>query len=293
MRRLFAPAVAAVLLAAACGPAAASQTPQKALSAAASKLEQTKSVHVSVSGTTHIRLPPELLQAFLGGATPPPGAGIPLEFTVPIEALGDVQFPARAHLTVMLSFQGQPQTVEVIDYDGSVYVRARPSDKWMVLPGQYSMLQGGPAGDPLSAAKLFAHVKSAERLDDTTVDGTPVEHYRFVPDFSQAADDLLKALKANGTPFSPQAETALRETLAGASGSGEAFVGRKDQLVRRLTESVKFPLDLRDLLQSLAGQPGVPPLPANLPPLKLQAEAAVTTNFSNFNAAVTITRPTT
>jgi hypothetical protein len=284
------------LLLAACGPLPASQaatrTPEQTLVAAVKKLQETRTARFTLNGTTHIQVPLSLLQGFTGGA-PAPAAGAPIELSIPVDAKGEIQFPARVHFTGTAGFQGQTQAYEVILYDGVPYLKDPQTGKWMAAPKGFSMSQVGPSADPLTASRLFAQAKSAKRLDDTTIDGTRVEHYSFVPDFQRIADETIKALQQSGAQVSAESEAALRDTLAQASGTGEVYIGKSDQLVRRVKQDLKFRVDLRELLRGLSGPIGLGALPADAGQLKLAGDSTLTVSFSKFNEAVSITKPTT
>jgi hypothetical protein len=299
MKRQTLAVLVGALLLGACGPHQASRenplTPEQALVAAVKKLQETKSARFTLNGTTHIQVPMALLQGFAGGT--PPGAagaaGAPIDLSIPVDAKGEIQFPARAHFTGTVGFQGQTQTYEVILYDGVPYLKDPQTNKWMAAPKGFSMSQVGPAADPLSASRLFEQVKSVKRLEETTIDGTRVEHYSFVPDFQRMADEMVKGLKQSGAQISAESEAAVRDMLAQASGTGEVYIGKNDQLVRRVKQDLKFRVDLRELLRGLAGPTGLGTLPADAGQLKLSGDSTMTVNFSKFNEAVNITKPTT
>jgi hypothetical protein len=287
------------LLLAACGPESASQeapkSPEQALVAAVKKLQDTKTAHFTLNGTTHVQVPTALLQGFAGPA--PPGtaaaAAAPIDLSIPIDAKGEVQFPARAHFTGTAGFQGQTQTYEVILFDGVPYLKDPQTGKWMAAPKGFSMSTVGPSADPLTASRLFEQVKSVKRLEETTIDGTRVEHYSFVPDFQRMADEAVKAMKQSGAQISADSEAAMRDMLAQASGTGEVYIGKSDQLVRRVKQDLKFRVDLRELLRGLTGPTGLGALPPNAGELKLSGDSTLTVSFSKFNEAVNIAKPTT
>lgn len=295
-RQTLAVLIAGFLLAA-CGSQPASQaapkTPEQALVAAVKKLQETKTARFTMNGTTHVQVPLSLLQGFAGGAPAAGAAGAPIELSIPVDAKGEVQFPARAHFTGTAGFQGQSQTYEVILYDGVPYLKDPQTGKWMAAPKGFSMSQVGPSADPLSASRLFEQVKSAKRLDDTTIDGTRVERYSFVPDFQRMADEMVKGLKQSGAQISAEREAALRDTLAQASGTGEVYIGKNDQLVHRVKQDLKFRVDLRELLRGLSGPTGLGALPADAGQLKLSGDSTLTVSFSRFNESVSIAKPVT
>jgi hypothetical protein len=287
------------LLLGGCGPQPASQaapkTPEQALVAAVNKLHETKTARFTLNGTTHIQVPVSLLQGFTGAV--PPGvaapAAAPIDLSIPVDASGEIQFPARAHFTGTAGFQGQTQKYEVILYEGVPYLKDLQTGKWMAAPKGFSISQVGPAADPFSASRLFEQVKSVKRLEESTIDGTRVEHYSFVPDFQRIADETVKAMRQNGAQISAESEAALRDTLAQASGTGEVYIGKNDQLVRRVKQDLKFRVDLRELLRGLSGPTGLGSLPANAGELKLSGDSTLTVSFSKFNEAVNIAKPTT
>jgi hypothetical protein len=278
MKRLVASLLTVVALTACASPLAKPETPQQALSAAAQRASQLKSAKFDLQGHVAMTFPPQLAQAF--GQTGSTSGTL----TVDLGGSGEAQFPDRYHMTVNAKMAGFSVATEVIVANGKAYVKNPLSGKWEASAQSGNLTDQLGQPDPLSYDQYLKNVKSIKDLGDTSLGGTTVHHYQLTPD----KDKLLASLSKRPS-MTPQALAAVKQVLDSGTMTVDVWFGKDDHLVRRVSVNADYSVDLNQLLGSLGAASAGSRLPAGA---SIHAVAAVTINYHDFDAPVTISIPT-
>lgn len=278
MKRILASLLAIVALTACASPLAKPETPQQALSAAAQRASQLKSAKFDLQGHVAMTFPPQLAQAF--GQTGSTSGTL----SVDLSGNGEAQFPDRYHMTVNAKMAGFSIATEVIVANGKAYVKNPLSGKWEASAQSGNLTDQLGQPDPLSYDQYLKNVKSIKDLGDTSIGGTTVHHYQLTPD----KDKLLASLSKRPS-MTPQALAAVKQVLDSGLMTVDVWFGKDDHLVRRVSVNADYSVDLNQLLGSLGAAAAGSRLPAGA---SIHAVAAVTINYHDFDAPVTISIPT-
>ena len=278
MKRILASLLAIAALTACASPLAKPETPQQALSAAAQRAGQLKSAKFDLQGHVAMTFPPQLAQAF--GQTGSTSGTL----SVDLSGNGEAQFPDRYHMTVNAKMAGFSIATEVIVANGKAYVKNPLSGKWEASAQSGNLTDQLGQPDPLSYDQYLKNVKSIKDLGDTSLGGTTVHHYQLTPD----KDKLLASLSKRPS-MTPQALAAVKQVLDSGTMTVDVWFGKDDHLVRRVSLNADYSVDLNQLLGSLGAAAAGSRLPAGA---SIHAVAAVTINYHDFDAPVTISIPT-
>ena len=277
MKRILAGVLTMLALAACASPLAKAETPQQALDAAAQRASQLKSAKFDLQGNVKMTYPPALGKQ-LGQS------GSAGSISLDMNGTGEAQFPDRYHASVNVKMTGLSLATEVVVANGKAYVKNPLSGKWQVSAQSTGITGQLSQPDPLSYEQLLKNVKSIKDLGDTTLGGTTVHHYQLVPDKEKLLAAMDKAAAKN-----PQALAAIKQVLDSGTMTVEAWFGKDDHLVRRVTTDADYTVNLNQLMGSLgAGANSSTQLPAGS---TIHATAHVVLNYHDFDAPVTISIP--
>lgn len=277
MKRVCAALLAMLALAACASPLAKAETPQQALDAAAQRAGQLKSAKFDLEGKVTMTFP-----AALGAQLGQSGAAAGT-ISLDLSGTGEAQFPDRYHALINARMSGMSLATEVVVANGKAYVKNPLSGKWQVSEPSTGITGQLSQPDPLSYEQLLKNVKSIKDLGDTTLNGTAVHHYQLVPD----KEKLLAALD-NAAVKNPQALAAMKQVLDSGTMTVEAWFGKDDHLVRRVSTDADYSIDLNQLMGSLGGGRSGSQLPAGS---TIHAIAHIVINYHDFDAPVTISIP--
>jgi hypothetical protein len=278
MKRLVASLLTVVALTACASPLAKPETPQQALSGAAQRASQLKSAKFDLQGHVAMTFPPQMAQMF--GQSGANGT-----LTVDLTGNGEAQFPDRYHMTVNAKMAGFSIATEVIVANGKAYIKNPLTQKWEASAQSGNLTDQLGQPDPLSYDQYLKNVKSIKDRGDTSLGGTTVHHYQLTPD----KDKLLASL-AKRPSMTPQALAAVKQVLDSGTMTIDVWFGKDDHLVRRVSVNADYTVDLNQLLGSLGASAATSgsQLPAGA---AIHAIAAVTINYHDFDAPVTISVP--
>jgi len=278
MKRALAALVTMLALAACASPLAKSETPQQALDAAAQRAGQLKSAKFDLQGNVKMTFPAELGKQ-LGQSGAAAGS-----ISLDMSGTGEAQFPDRYHASVNVKMSGLSLATEVVVANGKAYVKNPLSGKWQVSEQSAGITGQLSQPDPLSYEQLLKNVKSIKDLGDTSLDGTTVHHYQLVPDKEKLLAAMDRAAAKN-----PQALAAIKQVLDSGTMTVEAWFGKDDHLVRRVSTDADYTVNLNQLMGSLGAAPkSGNQLPAGS---TIHATAHVVINYHDFDSPVTISIP--
>ncbi|MDQ6710317.1 MAG: hypothetical protein M3Z11_07135 [Candidatus Dormibacteraeota bacterium] len=294
MKRLFAPAIAAVLLTACAGitapGATKSQTPQQGLASSANAMGQLKSARFDVNGTVNITLPQALVDQLKakGGSQ---AAILTTNMTVTLKINGAAQKPDHLQATVSAKLGGLTLNTEVIALGGTVYYKDPMTSRWAVLK-RPSTTEPKAAAPKLSYQTILDTAKSVTELtaNPATLNNVTVEQYRIVPDLAK----LFAAISARNSGTTSPAMTALQTVLQNANVSADVWTGKDDHLVRRVSYDADLTGDLSQLLAGMTPPTATSKAPAfSLPAGSIaHLTAHVVVDLHDFNTAIKIVAPT-
>ena len=277
MKRILAGVLTMLALAACASPLAKAETPQQALDAAAQRASQLKSAKFDLQGNVKMTYPPALGKQ-LGQS------GSAGSISLDMNGTGEAQFPDRYHASVNVKMTGLSLATEVVVANGKAYVKNPLSGKWQVSAQSTGITGQLSQPDPLSYEQLLKNVKSIKDLGDTTLGGTTVHHYQLVPDKEKLLAAMDKAAAKN-----PQALAAIKQVLDSGTMTVEAWFGKDDHLVRRVSTDADYTVNLNQLMGSLgAATSSGSQLPAGS---TIHAIAHVVINYHDFDSPVTISIP--
>ncbi len=271
----------AVLLAACANPFAKPETPTEALAAASQKTSQLHSAKFDISGRVEIKLPPQLLQTLSqSGAQLPPGLSTG-GYSVDLKGSGEALLPDRLHLALTARLGGLTITTEEVVAGGKVYARNPFTGKWTeATASQGGLATGFNQPDPLSYTQLLGSVQSIQDLGDTQLGGVTVRHYRLQLDKAKLNAELESRLR------NPQAAAAVKQILSSGTLLIEAWFGKDDHLVRRISSDTDVTVDLAQLFSTLGAGSGAVPSDSSV-----HVSGHLVMDYHDFNAPVTITVP--
>jgi hypothetical protein len=277
MKRILAGVFTMLALAACASPLAKAETPQQALDAAAQRASQLKSAKFDLQGNVKMTYPPALGKQ-LGQS------GSAGSISLDMNGTGEAQFPDRYHASVNVKMTGLSLATEVVVANGKAYLKNPLSGKWQVSAQSSDITGQLSQPDPLSYEQLLKNVRSIKDLGDTTLGGTTVHHYQLVPDKEKLLAAMDKAAAKN-----PQALAAIKQVLDSGTMTVEAWFGKDDHLVRRVSTDADYTVNLNQLMGSLGtAQKSGNQLPAGS---TIHATAHVVLNYHDFDAPVTISIP--
>jgi hypothetical protein len=277
MKRILAGVFTMLALAACASPLAKAETPQQALDAAAQRASQLKSAKFDLQGNVKMTYPPALGKQ-LGQS------GSAGSISLDMNGTGEAQFPDRYHASVNVKMTGLSLATEVVVANGKAYLKNPLSGKWQVSAQSTDITGQLSQPDPLSYEQLLKNVRSIKDLGDTTLGGTTVHHYQLVPDKEKLLAAMDKAAAKN-----PQALAAIKQVLDSGTMTVEAWFGKDDHLVRRVSTDADYTVNLNQLMGSLGtAQKSGNQLPAGS---TIHATAHVVLNYHDFDAPVTISIP--
>ena len=275
MKRVFVGLLAMLLLAACASPLAKSETPEQALSGAAQRASQLHSAKFDMQAAVNMTFPPALASMFGQAAS---GGSM----SVDLAGNGEAQFPDRYHATMNVKMGGFSVATEMIVANGKAYVKNPLTGKWEVSTGSGNLTDQLGQPDPLSYDQFLKSVKSIKDLGDTTLNGTAVHHYQLTPDQDKLVAGIAKLKNA-------QAAAAMKQVLDSGTMTVQVWLGKDDHLVRKMNLGLDYTVNLNQLMSSLGASAGSS---ASLPAgSTIHAKAAVTINYHDFDASVTISIP--
>jgi hypothetical protein len=266
-----------VALAACASPLAKPETPQQALSGAATRASQLHYAQFDLQGNVKMTFPPEMAQMFgqNGGSA---AGSVSLDMT----GAGEAQFPDRYHATINAKLAGMSVATEVIVANGKAYIKNPVSGKWQVSP-QAGITSQLSQPDPLSYDQLLKNVKSVKDLGEEKLNGMTVHHYQLTPDKDKLIASLDKAAVKN-----PQALAAIKQVLDSGTMTVDVWFGN-DHIVRRVSTDADYTIDLNQFMGALGATPkSGSKFPAGS---SIHATAHMVINYHDFDTPVTINSP--
>lgn len=273
MKRLFAAALAGVMLSA-CGAAGqTTETPQQVVSTASDKMSRLNSAKFDMTATVLEQFPASFV-AQLG----PAGAAL-ANLSVDMSGTGVAKFPDQASMSMQVKTGSVTVTTDMVIAGGKIYIKDPQTGAFAEAAGADALSQFTNQADPLSSAAILKTAQSVKDLGDTTLNGSAVHHYQIVPDKTKLADQAS----------SQEAKDLIRSMLQSGSIQLEAWIGKDDHLLHRLKDDTDATIDLSQVMQASGQQ--LPPGFTLPPGMTVHTLVHATIDYHDFDAPVTVSVP--
>ena len=273
MKRLFATALAGVVLSACGAVGQTTETPQQVVSTASDKMSRLNSAKFDMTATVLEQFPASFV-AQLG----PAGAAL-ANLSVDMNGTGVAKFPDQASMSMQVKTGSVTVTTDMVIAGGKIYIKDPQTGAFAEAAGADALSQFTNQADPLSSAAILKTAQSVKDLGDTTLNGSAVHHYQIVPDKTKLADQAS----------SQQARDLIRSMLQSGSIQLEAWIGKDDHLLHRLKDDTDATIDLSQVMQASGQQ--LPPGFTLPPGMTVHTLVHATIDYHDFDAPVTVSVP--
>jgi len=273
MKRLFATALAGVVLSACGAVGQTTETPQQVVSTASDKMSRLNSAKFDMTATVLEQFPASFV-AQLG----PAGAAL-ANLSVDMSGTGVAKFPDQASMSMQVKTGSVTVTTDMVIAGGKIYIKDPQTGAFAEAAGADALSQFTNQADPLSSAAILKTAQSVKDLGDTTLNGSAVHHYQIVPDKTKLADQAS----------SQQARDLIRSMLQSGSIQLEAWIGKDDHLLHRLKDDTDATIDLSQVMQASGQQ--LPPGFTLPPGMTVHTLVHATIDYHDFDAPVTVSVP--
>jgi len=273
MKRLFATALAGVVLSACGAVGQTTETPQQVVSTASDKMSRLNSAKFDMTATVLEQFPASFV-AQLG----PAGAAL-ANLSVDMSGTGVAKFPDQASMSMQVKTGSVTVTTDMVIAGGKIYIKDPQTGAFAEAAGADALSQFTNQADPLSSAAILKTAQSVKDLGDTTLNGSAVHHYQIVPDKTKLADQAS----------SQQAKDLIRSMLQSGSIQLEAWIGKDDHLLHRLKDDTDATIDLSQVMQASGQQ--LPPGFTLPPGMTVHTLVHATIDYHDFDAPVTVSVP--